>query len=105
MEQEQTEETDIIDIELSKLLESLLEVDEVDDDVAFNEAEDVLYDVIGDLEDKEVIAEIPDENAEEEEKKAWLEVSLPIIEQALEAALNEEDWDDSEEIPDEEEPE
>lgn len=107
--EKETDEQDIIDVELSKRLDSLLEVEESDDEDAFNEAEDILYSVIGDLVDEGTIPEIPEPEVPEDEKKEWLELYLPIIDQAIEAELEsvgpDEDDDSDEESEEDEEPE
>lgn len=100
------EHDDIIDVELSKLLDSLLDEDELEDDEAYDQAYGVVIDVIGELVDNEKVEEIPPEDADEAVKKKWIEEFLPIIQTELKTALEDEsegEDEDSEDMEDDSE--
>lgn len=78
MAEEVEDELDIIDIELNKLLDDFA----TDEDSLVLEL-DIISLTINHMIDDEIISEIPQENASEEEKKLWIEKSIPLIRERL----------------------
>lgn len=76
---------DSIDIALINLIEELVG-DEADVD-AFDEASDVVLDIIEELESRGEIKEMPDTEATDEEKQTWLDASMVTIQAAMKTAL------------------
>lgn len=76
-------EADVIDDAFLEIIEDL-----VGDDGDLDAASDVLFEVIELTVDSGQIAEIPESDVSDEEKKSWLEKSLPIIKTEIEKALN-----------------
>ena len=75
---EELENDDVIDIEIQKLITA----PEDDEALALVELQ-VVSALIDGLIDDEVIEDIPDYEAEESEKKAWIEKFMPIIREKL----------------------
>lgn len=86
-DQQDLEQDDIISQELSKLYDLLIAPEEADDDEAFEEASDIIESSLADLEDAGQIEAMPEIEAKEEDKQAWLKKYIPIIEKDILARL------------------
>jgi hypothetical protein len=61
--------------------------EEADED-AFDEASDVVFEVIDDLVARGEIKDMPDNGVPVEQQQEWLTVSIPVIKEALKEALH-----------------
>lgn len=77
---------DVIDLAIIDIVEGLLG-EEADDD-AFDEASDVVFDIIGELVGRGEIKEIPDSDESEDNKQEWIKVAIPIISEAVKESLH-----------------
>lgn len=74
------EEQDIIDVELEKLID---EFSEEDDDGSVILDLDIITLTINQMIDDEEIEDVPTQEDSEEEKKEWIEKSIPLIREKL----------------------
>lgn len=72
---------DAIDIALLSVVQEIAGEDPSDDDL--DDVSDVLFSVAEDMADDGEINDIPDNDASEEEKSAWLEKSFPTLKRKI----------------------
>lgn len=76
------EEYDLIDRELYALVDKLAPTED-----ALEGALDLILGVIEDLADEGKIEDIPEEGSSEEEQRAWVNNSLPLVKQAINSSV------------------
>lgn len=85
MTEQKIPEQDIVDDALIELVDEVVGDGASEDE--FDAGTDVVFEVVEDLVNGGVIEEIPDNAASDEEKKEWIEKSVPVVRAALESAL------------------
>lgn len=78
-------EHDMIDEELLTLIHAL--VGEDADEEEMDAASNLLFSLVEDMVEGGEIEEIPETDAEEDSKKAWLEKCLPVLREAFDSVL------------------